>query len=232
MEERANFGGFLRALRAEWFTAMSGSVSVPFAILAVFVGDTWSKGMLAALSATCFVFAGYRVWKLERERVLELSPRLAPRIALKFDKDSLGLSSAIEGDAKTGKRATYIRIQADALSEVSVRGCTAFITKASRKIEGESSFRLLRLQYSVPLGANPFDVLPGIPKHIDFARTVEGDDQLHILGSWPNVLASELVLPAVYRFTLAVNEGGGRTESIEVSISTLKGWGAVEIIEP
>jgi hypothetical protein len=67
---------FTLAFRTHWFAAMSGSASVPFTILATLVDSKWAQVILALCALTCAWFAAYRVWKAEREKVIELEKKL------------------------------------------------------------------------------------------------------------------------------------------------------------
>jgi hypothetical protein len=57
---------------------MSGGFSVPFGALAVFADNKYQQAIWAALALCALVFATYRIWKIEREKVLELQEKLSP----------------------------------------------------------------------------------------------------------------------------------------------------------
>jgi hypothetical protein len=89
----ADVFGFVRAFTADWFEAMSGSASVPFALAAVFVSDALEKALLAAVSAFCIILASYLIWKKERvsNNLLaleyeELLKKSKPRLSIHFDE--------------------------------------------------------------------------------------------------------------------------------------------------
>jgi hypothetical protein len=56
---------FLRALMSSWFTGMSGPLSVPLAIAAVFVSGDVAKALLGLTAFACFWGASYGVWARE-----------------------------------------------------------------------------------------------------------------------------------------------------------------------
>jgi hypothetical protein len=64
---------FARALRADWFAAMSGGFSVPFASLAVFAGDKYQQLIWGTLALCGFGFASYRLWKSQFDRAEALA---------------------------------------------------------------------------------------------------------------------------------------------------------------
>lgn len=82
-----DFKAFIHALGGRWFTAMSGPLSVPFAFLALFLGNTGLKVLFGVLAVTCAVFSSYWVWRQERQRanssakrVEQLEERMTPRL--------------------------------------------------------------------------------------------------------------------------------------------------------
>jgi hypothetical protein len=58
---------FVLAFRFKLFEAMSGGASVPFAVAAVFLDNSYGKAICTAMAFVCGGFAAYRVWKHERE---------------------------------------------------------------------------------------------------------------------------------------------------------------------
>lgn len=62
---------FIRALWSEWFTAMSGALSVPAALAALWLDNPTLRVVVAVTALVCFWAAAYRVWKKERDRNLE-----------------------------------------------------------------------------------------------------------------------------------------------------------------
>jgi hypothetical protein len=65
-----NFGvtKFVHALAADWFARMSGPLSVPFAIAAIYVPNETARVLLLATAFVCAWAAAYRVWKVQYER--------------------------------------------------------------------------------------------------------------------------------------------------------------------
>lgn len=62
------FMAFLRAFGGSWLTSMSGPLTVPLAVAALFVPGVY-KLLFAALAVICGVFSSYRVWRSERQRM-------------------------------------------------------------------------------------------------------------------------------------------------------------------
>jgi hypothetical protein len=69
---RSNLLEFCRAIWSEWFTAMSGPLSVPAAIAALWIENTTAKILLGLTAFACIWAAAYSVWRRERENVLAL----------------------------------------------------------------------------------------------------------------------------------------------------------------
>jgi hypothetical protein len=59
---------FGRALVADWFARMSGPLSVPAAVAALWVADTTARILLGATAFVCLATTGYALWRRERER--------------------------------------------------------------------------------------------------------------------------------------------------------------------
>jgi hypothetical protein len=72
------FWSFLRALRADWFAAMSGGFSVPFTAVAVFADNKYAQAIFACMGFGSIIFASYRIWKSEHDKVLTLGLELSP----------------------------------------------------------------------------------------------------------------------------------------------------------
>jgi hypothetical protein len=70
----ATFSNFLKAFAASWFTRMSGPLSVPLAIGAVFVPSDLVKLILAITAVICGVSASFSVWRRERLARLAEAP--------------------------------------------------------------------------------------------------------------------------------------------------------------
>jgi hypothetical protein len=72
------FSTYLKAFFSDMLTGMSGPLSVPFALLALWVSSHTQKLLYASLAVLCALFASYRVWRNERR---EASARLNNKIA-------------------------------------------------------------------------------------------------------------------------------------------------------
>jgi hypothetical protein len=57
-----NFAAFVKSFSHTWVSAMSGSPTVPFAILALYLTDTYAKSLFGAMALICGVLSSYLVW--------------------------------------------------------------------------------------------------------------------------------------------------------------------------
>jgi hypothetical protein len=78
MPPKASPWSFVLAFRRHWFAAMGGGFSVPFTALAVFSNSKYAQGIFASLAFSATWFAAYRVWTVEREKVIDLEAKLGP----------------------------------------------------------------------------------------------------------------------------------------------------------
>ena len=91
MTSKPSIKEFWMALTSQWFTAMSGGLSVPLAIMAFFVPNETAKSVLALTATACFIVAAFSVWKSERLLVISANKRaslfeaMRPDIELIFD---------------------------------------------------------------------------------------------------------------------------------------------------
>jgi hypothetical protein len=67
---------FAQAFRGQWFAAMSGGFSVPFAALAVFLDNKYQQVIFGCLAFAAIWYAAYTIWRIEREKVLKLEERV------------------------------------------------------------------------------------------------------------------------------------------------------------
>lgn len=72
MTARPSVLAFLKAFWADWGERMSGPASVPLMIAALFIPNRCVAIGTGVLGVACGIFAAYRVWSNERDRVLDL----------------------------------------------------------------------------------------------------------------------------------------------------------------
>ena len=78
-----DIGTFVRAFGFSWASLMSGSLSVPFAIVAVF-SEGWQQILVASLALLCILSSSFLVWRFEHQRANVAEARLAPKLEFVF----------------------------------------------------------------------------------------------------------------------------------------------------
>jgi hypothetical protein len=219
---------------------MLGALFIPNRELAVATGIT---GII------CGLLASYLVWTSERGKVNDLQARVTPEFAISFDPGNRGIVDTDEarqvyhGMSMYGepmyraetKRCKYIRITIEAVSNVPIDGCEAYISSLEKRSNGEESFVNINLPQHIPLQNKPFSVKYGVPHEIDFAKT---DPETGLTPSpnvlWPNVLAHALEEHAVYGFTFTVHGEGITLAPIAVEVDWRGAWNEVSArqVEP
>jgi hypothetical protein len=76
MENPPSLKNFIRAFGVRWFVFMSGPLSVPLAGLAFWVESKTAKIGFGITALVCAIFALYWVWRVERQKVVDLEARL------------------------------------------------------------------------------------------------------------------------------------------------------------
>ncbi len=72
---------FFGTIWEDWSTRMSGSLSVPFTFLALFVGNQYAKALFGCLAMLGIAFTVYKVWARERRAVVAMYEELQGEIA-------------------------------------------------------------------------------------------------------------------------------------------------------
>jgi hypothetical protein len=67
----ADIKNFTRAMFGDWFTRMSGPLSVPAAIAALWVPNDTAKVLLGLTAIAGLCVTAYRLWKSEHDKVVE-----------------------------------------------------------------------------------------------------------------------------------------------------------------
>jgi|ERR1019366_7074184 broad specificity polyphosphatase/5'/3'-nucleotidase SurE len=162
----------------------------------------------------------------------ELTERTTPKFGVYFDQDRCGIVSAIErapivstgiyGSARITEgqafHALYIRICVNAASHVVVRNCQAFLLSLEKQQNPNETFIYINLPQPIQLTDKPFDVMPNIPRMVDFMKTSEQDNKFSRTGYWPNALENAFSDNATYRFTIAVNGDGITAPPIKIDV--------------
>jgi len=106
---RPSLKEFLRVLVSEWPSRVSGGLSVPFTLLALYFGNQYAKALFAVLAVLALLVAVYSVWANERRQLLV---ELQKTTASELQKREIDLRTAREQLVKLereNRRAEEIR---------------------------------------------------------------------------------------------------------------------------
>jgi hypothetical protein len=109
------FRTYLKAFFTDLLTGMSGPLSVPFVIAALWVSSRTQKTLYASLAVVCAMFASYRVWRKDRRdtsaqlvekdsELAELNDRvvsLTASLAASQQKPKLKVKVSAEGNVQS-----------------------------------------------------------------------------------------------------------------------------------
>jgi hypothetical protein len=82
--EPPSLRSYCKAMGGTWFTVMSGPLSVPAAIAALWVASQTAKILLGLTAFACVWAAAYAVWKTERKKLVDLQSASAERTRKKL----------------------------------------------------------------------------------------------------------------------------------------------------
>jgi hypothetical protein len=124
---------------------MSGPLSVPLAIAAVFVPSDTVKVLLGLTALVCLWCAAYGVWRRERiarnasdAKVVTLQDRLTPKIGLLVNGNGI----VEERDRSGSPLAKRVQIVVKSLADISVKDCRAEIERVERLTDDGSTIIL------------------------------------------------------------------------------------------
>lgn len=172
----SSFPDFGRAISAHWFTLMSGSVSVPFAIAGVILGDKWQGTLCWGLGLLCFMLAAYFTWKRERQRADSLAARLVPKISVGTPRLSEALESKLDGTHARSR--AYVQAQVSAATNTAVEDCRGHLVAVSKRAPSGDWEEIFRdnLQCLWSVLDKPVTTLhPGAPQFLNIAWSVRRD---------------------------------------------------------
>jgi hypothetical protein len=236
----ASIRNFIAAIQDHVGEAVSGGFGVTFVFLAVVFDNVYAKIIFGGLACCGLSLAAYRIWRSERIHTIELAHRVAsleddlsPKMKLSFvNETGIMAVSGFEIDPITKvsheRYLWCVRIQVDAVSNATVKNCTAAIIRLSSKEKAEVDFAIWRLPGTIAIAASPFEVRPGIPVIIDFLKTsiYENRPRPGSNIQWPSIFADIIQSEGTYRFDIAVN-GGNRTEIIRVDLDWDGNWNSM-----
>jgi hypothetical protein len=239
---------FLTSFWPNWLGLMSGGLSVPFTIAALFFADSDSqKRLFVALAVVSLIVAAYSVWAKERGKVVALQEIVTPRLAISFEPQEpwiKKLPTSNIPDPATGQilnePSWWIRVQLQNTSEAKIaHNCRVFLQNVEFSPNTQSQWQTTALGDSLQLrwAANsdkPFDPIHlshGERRFIDVFST----DPVYkaILMKWSeNLIANSKLFSDVgrYRLTIfAVSEDAG-SATIRLVVDWNGQWDQVSVL--
>jgi len=214
-------GGHWLHFRERWFDAMSGGASVPFAALAVFATTPWGQSILPlwvqtawaqnvfwAAAVVCAWIAAYRVWKPERNKVIELTEKLTPKMSAIFDRNKPPCRSVSEfrfGDGSSPKNGMVYRIEVENIGAEMIHDCEGYLTEVAFEDE-TAELGVMNLTWAgMYPAALKVDLRPNVKRHLDLVVIYE-DGRISIVSpGWPPNNRQEFFSRrGHYRFTVVI----------------------------
>lgn len=205
---------------------MSGPLSVPFAVLALFVEDALGRILFGMLAFVCLVVAAYIVWKKERVRAIDLEEKIRPKISLAFDATKSGC--IVVSSFNAGPQAKWFRILAQASSAGSLNGCQGRLLSIQFNSNIVFDSEPVRLPFAP--GSHPDayskEIRDGISEYLDVIFITE-DNQIHHCSRFgPNSIDFDEIFSrrGEYKFMVAVSSSESRSVRYELILDWQGDW--------
>lgn len=234
---------FVLAIREQWFAAMSGSVSVPFAILAAYMDDKGAKIVFTIFAIVSAWFAAYRVWKVEREKANELAELLRPKLSITFEPRDPWMKTLPRSNIPDTSKPGMPIVQAPSLwfrVEISTpegsrisHGCQVHLQNVEYSPDGVATFQPTEFGSSQALRwaedtVHPFakrDIVPLRRNFVDLASTDPIHNAIHV--KWAqNWISNEHLFTrhGVFRLSLVVSSDDGGIATARLLLSWNGVW--------
>ncbi len=129
---------FLQAIVSQWFSAMSGGLSVPLAAAGYYLASDDAKHGFYLLSLVCVIVACYWAWKKEREKVMDLS--------YEFPEYAVSISGDVIDKIETGSQHTLLRLSvnnnSDSIVKITPSVCNLSINNGKKDEKNLNAFVL------------------------------------------------------------------------------------------
>jgi hypothetical protein len=149
------FRTYLKAFFTDMLTGMSGPLSVPFAVAALWVPSRTQKIIWGCLAVTCALFASYRVWSKERRDGSAKISEMESELASLQQKPKLEVTVSVERDPPSqvvkvvaSRGVTVSRVEYMLASGASIAG--EDVGKQGQAVEFPVSDSLLGKVWNIP----------------------------------------------------------------------------------
>ena len=216
---------FFRAILSSWFLGMSGSLSVPLTVAAVFVPNEIAKVLLGITAFACFWGAAFAVWRREREarkssdaERASLAERLSSKISISVEGNGI-----LTIPVSSGALSKWAQIVVQSHTDVALEECEVWVRDIKRLSPGDADMvsivdEAARCEWSQRGGAEQhrLTIRPGIRQRANLFKILEEETPTPIphptLDFVKILLQIEIEHPSRYRIYLAVTAKDAPTE--------------------
>jgi hypothetical protein len=229
---------FVRAIMARWFTAMSGPLTVPAAIMAAYASSDKAKVAFGLTALACLVFTAYWVWRAERLNVIALQGKLDPKLSLHFAPAlEPFVSPTTLTDIPPGmNNVLYVRVLPRCNAQVDdCRGILVRVQKWEGGIWKRTAFDEVHdLAWSNHPSPSErlMTLYPNTDQYLDVFRIPQYSGKIEVPlvgGLIPNNAVEVFRSGGTFRFDIAVVGDGNARADISLKISTGPTWDAPTI---
>jgi hypothetical protein len=213
---------FIRSFWGRWFIAMSGSPSVPLAIIAYFVEQTAAKVALAITAIACVFLAAFlswreehRKWGEEKTKVAALNAKLSPKIEISLYGN--GVAEDIDQHGLYTKRVQFV---VRGMTKAALVACQAQMERVDRLSATMHTItplmdESLRSEWSNRDEIERFGnitIPEGMSQRVHlFCITKESGPLFPILQNYKKGLVDGIAEPGKYRVSVAVSATDAKT---------------------
>jgi hypothetical protein len=208
---------------------MSGAPSVPAAILAVYVENTTAKIVLGITAVICFVLSGFLVWRIERQKVVDLERKLTPSITVRYDPriPQCKATPLFEG----GRRAVCFRLEIENLGAEIINDCTGTLVEVRRKGDQQELGAMPLTWAGTEIAEVSVSLINGIKRHLDVVRVWQ-DNAVNVAtpkNVWPLDRQDMFGKPGDYIFTVVVSGDGSVPVRYSMELTHTDNWETADI---
>lgn len=207
---------------------MSGTLSVPFAAIAVFVSSDYAKGIWLTLAAIAIGITIYNVWARERKKILTLYEKLEPKIKLFCGEKLSGCSVVTKFTDQ--RPVNFLRIKVEVTGNDAVEKCTGFITSIKKGEKVIMEHESLQITFAPGHASDSLGktIYPMVPAFLDALAILESNLVLVPTKGFqiPTSLDLRRVFEELGQYTLCVvvSGSGVPSQSIDVQFNWTGVW--------
>lgn len=201
---------FAQAMWGDWLARMSGPLSVPAVILALWLSNETAKTAFIVTAFICLWVTAYRIWKPEREQVQKLSDRLTPKFTAVFDSTKPPCRSVSEfrfSDDRNPRNGMVYRIEVENIGAETINNCEGYLTEVAFEDDAVELGVMNLLWSGMYPQALRVDLRPNVRRHLDLIVIYDDACVSIISPGWPPNNRQDFFLRrGHYRFTVVIGE--------------------------